>query len=89
VLLRNILKPAFACTETDAGSRVDACVACARSAAAQIRHGWLRMLGAPDYRAYLVHHAANHTNTVPLSEREFVAVYIERRYGARDAGRCC
>ena len=88
MLLRDVLKPVFSCTEASALS-VEECVACARSAASQIRGGWLRILGAPDYRAYLAHHAANHAGSRPLSEREFVATYIERRYNGRGAGRCC
>jgi uncharacterized short protein YbdD (DUF466 family) len=88
VLLRDVLKPAFSCTDA-AGLSVGECVACARSTMVQIRGGWLRMLGAPDYRAYLAHHAANHSGSRPLSEREFVATYLDRRYGGRGAGRCC
>ena len=88
MLLRDILKPAFSCAETTSLS-VEECVACARSAAAQIRGGWLRILGAPDYRAYLAHHAATHPGSRPLTEREFVATYIERRYSGGGARRCC
>jgi uncharacterized short protein YbdD (DUF466 family) len=88
VLLRDVLKPAFACTDT-AGLSMEECVACARSAASQIRGGWLRILGAPDYRAYLAHHAANHPDSLPLSERDFVANYMERRYNGRESARCC
>ena len=88
MLLREPFKPAFSCTDA-AGPSVDECVACVRSTLAQIRGGWLRMLGAPDYRAYLAHHAANHSGLRPLSEREFVAAYLDRRYNARGAGRCC
>ncbi len=87
MLLRDVLKPALSCTDAT-GLSVDECVACARSAASQIRGGWLRILGAPDYRAYLAHHAATHAGAPPLSEREFVAIWIERRYGARRAW-CC
>jgi uncharacterized short protein YbdD (DUF466 family) len=88
VLLRNVLKPVLSCTDAT-GLSVDECVACARSAASQIRGGWLRILGAPDYRAYLAHHAATHAGSPPLSEREFVAEYLERRYNGRAATRCC
>ena len=88
MLLRDVLKPAWSCTDAT-GPSLEECVACARAAAAQIRGGWLRMLGAPDYRAYLAHHAASHADTAPLSEREFVAVFIERRYNGRGAQRCC
>jgi hypothetical protein len=69
MLLRDVLKPALSCTEVT-GLTVEECVACARSAASQIRGGWLRILGAPDYRAYLAHHAANHAASRPLGERE-------------------
>ena len=48
MLLRDVLKPALSCTEAT-GLSVEECVACARSAAAQIRGGWLRILGAPDF----------------------------------------
>ena len=88
MLLRDVLKPALSCTEST-GLKVEECMACARSASSQIRGGWLRILGAPDYRAYLAHHAANHPGTRPLSEREFVVTYMERRYNGRGAQRCC
>ena len=88
MLLRDVLKPAWSCTDAT-GPSMEECVACARAAAAQIRGGWLRILGAPDYRAYLAHHAANHADTSPLSERDFVAAYMEHRYNGRGAGRCC
>ena len=54
-----------------------------------LRHGWLRAIGAPDYQAYLAHHAQRHSGTGPMSEREYVNVFIERRYNRRGAGRCC
>jgi uncharacterized short protein YbdD (DUF466 family) len=88
MLLRDVLKPALSCTEVT-GVTVDECVACARSAASKIRGGWLRILGAPDYRAYLAHHAANHAGSLPLSEREFVATYLAHRFNGRGAQRCC
>jgi uncharacterized short protein YbdD (DUF466 family) len=88
VLLRDVLKPALSCTAAT-GLSVEECMACARSTASQIRGGWKRILGAPDYRAYLAHHAANHAHSLPLSEREFVAAYMERRYNGRGAQRCC
>jgi uncharacterized short protein YbdD (DUF466 family) len=88
VLLRDVLKPTLACTDAT-GLSVKECMACARSAASQIRGGWLRILGAPDYRAYLAHHAANHPESFPLSERDFVATYMEHRYNGRGAQRCC
>ena len=88
MLLRDVLKPVLSCTDAT-GLSVDECVACARSAASQLRGGWLRMMGAPDYRAYLAHHAATHSGSPLLSEREFVAAYLERRYNSRGASRCC
>jgi len=60
-----------------------------RSMADQLRHGWLRVIGAPDYQAYLAHHAERHPGTPPMSERDYVNLFIERRYNGRTAGRCC
>jgi uncharacterized short protein YbdD (DUF466 family) len=89
VLLRNDrLKPVLSCTET-VGTKVSECLACARAAAGQLRHGWLQAIGAPDYRAYLIHHAARHPDTAPMSERDYVDMFIERRFNRRGAGRCC
>ncbi len=68
---------------------VEECVDCARTAASQLRQGWLRAIGAPDYRAYLAHHAARHPGAPPMSERDYVKVFIDRRYNGRNAGRCC
>lgn len=86
--LRDVLKPVLSCSEAT-GLTVEECMACARSAASQVRGGWLRMIGAPDYRAYLAYHATHHANAPPLSERQFVERYMERRYSGRGAGRCC
>jgi uncharacterized short protein YbdD (DUF466 family) len=60
-----------------------------RGATARLRHGWLSAIGAPDYRAYLAHYAERHPGTVPMSERDYVNAFIERRYNARGPGRCC
>lgn len=88
MLLRNdLLKPVLSCTEAT-GAAVAECLGCARMAAAELRHGFLRAIGAPDYRAYLAHHAARHPGTAPMSERDYVKMFIEHRYG-RGAGRCC
>ncbi|WP_071915810.1 YbdD/YjiX family protein [Bradyrhizobium barranii] len=51
--------------------------------------GWLRAIGAPDYKAYLIHHARRHPGTAPMAEREYVNMFIERRFDGRNAGRCC
>jgi uncharacterized short protein YbdD (DUF466 family) len=88
VLLRNVRKSAPSCRDV-AGATVQECFACARDAAAQLRMGWLRVIGAPDYKAYLIHHAARHPGTAPMAEREYVNMFIERRFDGRSAGRCC
>ncbi len=88
MLLRNVRKSAPSCREAT-GAAVQECFACARDAAAQLRTGWLRVIGAPDYKAYLIHHAARHPGTAPMAEREYVNMFIERRFDGRNAGRCC
>jgi uncharacterized short protein YbdD (DUF466 family) len=87
VLLRNARKPVLSCREVTGA--VEECFACARDAATQLRKGWLRVIGAPDYKAYLIHHAALHPGTAPMAEREYVNMFIERRFNGRGAGRCC
>jgi uncharacterized short protein YbdD (DUF466 family) len=84
VLLRNALKPVLSCREV-----TGATVACARNAATQLRKGWLRAIGAPDYGAYLTHHAARHPGTAPMDERDYVNMFIERRFNGPNTGRCC
>jgi uncharacterized short protein YbdD (DUF466 family) len=88
MLLRNIVKPLPLCQEVT-GMTVQECVDCARTAASQLRQGWLRAIGAPDYQAYLAHHAAGHPGTPPMNEREYVKVFIERRYNRRGVSTCC
>jgi uncharacterized short protein YbdD (DUF466 family) len=88
VLLRNVRKSVLSCREVT-GATVEECFAAARDAATQMRQGWLGVIGAPDYRAYLIHHAARHPGTAPMAEREYVNVFIERRFDGRRAGRCC
>ena len=87
MLLRKVRKSVLSCREVS-GATVEECLACARDAAMQLRQGWLRVLGAPDYKAYLTQHAARHPGAPPLSEREYVNMFIERRFDAR-TGRCC
>jgi uncharacterized short protein YbdD (DUF466 family) len=72
-----------------AGTATARSVADACEVVARLRQGWLRAIGAPDYRAYLAHHAERHPGTVPMSERDYVNAFIERRYNARGHGRCC
>ena len=88
MLLRNVWKPVASCREVT-GATVQECFACAWDAATQLRQGWLRVIGAPDYKAYLIHHAARHAGTAPMAEREYVNMFIERRFDGRSAGRCC
>jgi uncharacterized short protein YbdD (DUF466 family) len=88
VLLHNALKPVLSCREV-AGATVEECFACARNAATQLRKGWLSAIGAPDYRTYLIHHATHHPGSAPLDEREYVNMFIERRFNGPSAGRCC
>jgi uncharacterized short protein YbdD (DUF466 family) len=88
VLLRNARKSVQSCREIT-GATVEECFACARDAATQLRQGWLRVIGAPDYKAYLIHHAARHPGKAPMAEREYVNMFIERRFNGRSAGRCC
>lgn len=88
MLLRSIELPTLACREVS-DATIEQCVACARNAATQLRRGWRTAIGAPDYMAYLAHHTAHHPGVVALSERDYVKMYIERRYNRRGAGRCC
>ena len=88
MLLRNVRKPVLSCREVT-GATVEECFACARDAATQLRQGLLRVIGAPDYKAYLIHQAARHPGTAPMAEREYVNMFIERRFNGRSAGRCC
>jgi Selenoprotein, putative len=37
----------------------------------------------------LARHAAGHPGTPPMNERDYVKVFIERRYNRRGAGTCC
>jgi uncharacterized short protein YbdD (DUF466 family) len=47
-----------------------------------------RIIGAPDYAAYLRHMAAHHPEGAVLSERAFVAQRLDDRY-SRPGSRCC
>jgi uncharacterized short protein YbdD (DUF466 family) len=60
-----------------------------RAAAARWRRAWLQAIGAPDYRAYLADHAQRHPGAPPMSERDYVAMFIEHRYGGGRGFRCC
>ena len=47
-----------------------------------------RVVGAPDYEAYLAHHARCHPAVPPVSRDEFVRRRQEDRYD-RPGSRCC
>lgn len=47
-----------------------------------------RIVGAPDYDAYLAHHARCQPHEPPLSQAEFVRRRQEDRY-SRPGSRCC
>ena len=55
------------------------------AAAARALH---RVLGAPDYEAYLAHHTRCHPGAPPLPYGDFVRRRQEERY-ARPGSRCC
>lgn len=54
--------------------------------------GWLsalkRMVGMPDYAAYLAHMAERHPGCAVWSERKFFDEFVNARYG-NGASRCC
>lgn len=85
--LRNPVATSLSCTSVT-GMTVAECMDCARNAASQFRAGWLRAIGAPDYQAYLTRHAATHPDVPPMSERDYAAFFIDRRY-AGGGMRCC
>jgi uncharacterized short protein YbdD (DUF466 family) len=47
-----------------------------------------RIIGAPDYAAYVAHCRAHHPDSEPLGEREFLAERWVARYET-PGGRCC
>ncbi len=47
-----------------------------------------RIVGAPDYDAYLRHIAEYHPGSVPQTEREFLDERLVARY-SRAGSRCC
>ena len=47
-----------------------------------------RIIGAPDYAAYVKHCAAHHPERKPLSEREFLAERWKAKYET-PGGKCC
>lgn len=47
-----------------------------------------RIIGAPDYDAYVAHVRAHHPGREPLCEREFVEEQLKSRY-EKPGSRCC
>lgn len=47
-----------------------------------------RIIGAPDYQAYVAHVRACHPGREPLGEREFIEERLRARY-ERPGSRCC
>jgi uncharacterized short protein YbdD (DUF466 family) len=87
VLLREPMATMPSCTDATTTTVAD-CVACLRTAFAGLRRGCRQAIGAPDYGAYLSHHAERHPGVPPLGERDYVKLFIDHRYGGR-VGRCC
>ena len=61
-----------------------------RAADLLARLAWVlrRVIGAPDYAAYVVHVRRAHPGRAPLSEAEFAHDALARRYD-RPGSRCC
>lgn len=47
-----------------------------------------RIIGAPDYAAYVAHVRAHHPDREPLGEQEFLAERLSARY-EKPGSRCC
>lgn len=47
-----------------------------------------RIIGVPDYEAYVAHVRTHHPETEPMSEREFHRERLSARY-SRPGSRCC
>lgn len=52
------------------------------------RQACRQVFGIPDYERYLAHMASHHAGEPLLSQREFFARAIERKYG-NSGPRCC
>jgi uncharacterized short protein YbdD (DUF466 family) len=59
-----------------------------RARLAAVARALHRVLGAPDYEAYLAHHARHHAGVEPMARGEFVRRRQEDRY-SRPGARCC
>ena len=56
--------------------------------ARSLRKAYLQVFGIPDYEGYLAHMAAKHPRDAVLSQREFFACAIDRKY-SKKGPRCC
>lgn len=59
-----------------------------RQIAARVCTVCQRVLGVPDYDAYLQHLAIAHPGTTPLAREEFERERLDARY-SRPGGKCC
>jgi uncharacterized short protein YbdD (DUF466 family) len=53
-----------------------------------LRKAYMQVFGIPDYEAYQAHMAARHPDQPVLSQREFFACAIDRKYSMKGP-RCC
>jgi uncharacterized short protein YbdD (DUF466 family) len=53
-----------------------------------LREALHRIIGAPDYDAYLAHMRTHHAHEPPLSRDEFFTKRLEDRYN-KPGSRCC
>ena len=59
-----------------------------RDYARTLRQGCRQVFGIPDYERYLAHMAAQHPGEPLMSQRDFFAQSIDRKYG-KSGPRCC
>ena len=53
-----------------------------------VKQGLKQVVGIPDYERYLAHHAEHHPGEPPMTQEEFVAKAIDRKY-CGSGPRCC
>jgi len=76
-------------TRPSAGPVLSACTAKTFSQRlAGFNQALRRIIGAPDYSAYLARHQQIHPEVPPMSEKDFFRFAIDRRY-AKAGPRCC
>ena len=59
-----------------------------RDYARTLRQGCRQVFGIPDYERYLAHMAVHHPGEPVMSQRDFFAQAIDRKYG-KSGPRCC